>query len=178
MAHPIENAFCSSTSPQRQIFQLINHWMNDPTATIVASTALRHSDRDCVTLFGSPTPSVPHKNPPSTASWPCVSSASLCAATEASVSALRPFASPTLASYDSAQLPAASASTSQALRCLFGTNSSSLQCIHCPSLLITNSLLLSNPALAKWMTDHSGVFPNWPLSLFLYFSCWSINSQD
>ena len=98
MAHPTENAFDSSTSPQRQIFWLINHRMNDPTATIAASTALRHSDRDCVTLSDSPAPSLPHENPPSAASWPCVSSASLCAMTKASVLALRPFASPTLAS--------------------------------------------------------------------------------
>lgn len=38
----------------------------------------------------------------------------------------------------------------------------SLPRTHCPSLLFTDSTLLSNPALAKWMTDHSGAFSNWP----------------
>ena len=55
MVHLTENALGSSTSPPRQRFWLINHWMNNPTVTIATSTALRHSDRDCVTLSSSPT---------------------------------------------------------------------------------------------------------------------------
>ena len=58
MALPSENCLGRSTSPWRQIFWLISHWMIDPTATMAAqldnesfSTALRHSPRDCVTLL-------------------------------------------------------------------------------------------------------------------------------
>ena len=43
MAHPIENSLGSGTSPRRHIFQLINHRMNETTATITASIALCRS---------------------------------------------------------------------------------------------------------------------------------------
>ena len=97
-----EDALGRSTSPRRQRFWLISHRMIDPTTTMVApsfSTALRHSARDYVTLSAP----VCATKISSTAAWPCVSSASLYAATDASASALWPFASPTLAS--SASMP-------------------------------------------------------------------------
>ena len=61
MAHPTENALSSSTYPQRQIFWLNNHRMNDPIETIAASTIVHHSDSHYVTLSCSPGPSLPHE---------------------------------------------------------------------------------------------------------------------
>ena len=48
----------------------------------------------------------------------------------------------------------ASVSTSLPLRWSLGTISTSLSSTHCPSLLITDSTLLSNPALVNRMTNH------------------------
>ena len=126
MAHPTENALKNSTSPRRQIFWLNNHRMNDPTATIAAPTTLHHSDRDYVNLLSSPTPSLSHEILPSlpvghastllastsTSEASASSPRPFGSASEASSSAPRPYASHTLASPGSAQLLAASASTS------------------------------------------------------------------
>lgn len=101
MAHPTENALGSSTSPQRQILRLNNHRMNDPTATIAAPIALRHSNRDCVTLSDSPAPSLSHEILPALPPGPT-------SALLASASAPTPSASHTLASPGSVQLLPAS----------------------------------------------------------------------
>jgi len=119
MAHPTENALGSSTSPWRQIFRLNNHRMNDPTATIAAPTALRHSDRHCITLLGSPAPSLSHEILPALPLGPTSALLAFASASGASASAPRASTSHTLASPGSAQLlaffayfPATSASTS------------------------------------------------------------------
>ena len=54
----------------------------------------------------------------------------------------------------------AAPSRSLLLHWSYGTVSTSLPSTHCRSLLITDSTLLSNLALANQMTDRSGVFSN------------------
>ena len=105
----------------------------------------------------------------------CAASRTLCVTpTTLCVDDASPLVS-TLSLLGSAWPVLASVSASLPLRWSLGTISTSLCSTHCPSLLITNSTLLSNLVLVNRMTEHSGVFSNWPSSLFLYFSCWSFN---
>jgi len=60
MAHPIENALGSSTS-QSETDILTKSQDERSHNNNAASVALRHFDKDCVTLFGSPSPSLSHK---------------------------------------------------------------------------------------------------------------------
>ena len=106
--YPTENALDSSTSPRKQIFRLNNHRMNDITTTTAASTPLHHSDRDCVTLPNSPAPSLPHEILPVLPLSPASALLASMSTSGASASAPKPFASHTLASPGSAQLPTAS----------------------------------------------------------------------
>ena len=60
MAHPTKNALSSSSSQSEiDIPDERSHSNN------VASAALRHFDRDCVTLSSSPAPSLSHEKSPS-----------------------------------------------------------------------------------------------------------------
>jgi len=60
MAHPIENGLSSSTSQSKTdiLAKSLDERLHNNNAT---SAALRHSDRDCVTLSGSPALSLPRE---------------------------------------------------------------------------------------------------------------------
>jgi len=97
----------SSTSPRKQVFWLINHWMNNPTLTTANSTDLRHFGRDCVTLSGSPAPNLSHEILLALPLGPVLALLAFASTSGASASAPKPSASHTLASPGFAQLLAA-----------------------------------------------------------------------
>ena len=63
MAYPIENALGNSTS-QSETDILAKSLDEQSHSNNVASVALHHSDKGCVTLSSSPTPVCPTKNLP------------------------------------------------------------------------------------------------------------------
>ena len=155
MDHPTENTLGSSTSPRKQIFQLINHRMNDPTATMVApqldskscskilycSTSLY---RDCVTLPDSPALNLPHENSSSTASWPYVSSVGLCV-THASLFNLS--VAPSCLCASLSRLYVVSLALSLPLCYVFSALCRTAPC--CKLQQITGSILLAKPRSRK-----------------------------